>query len=382
MNLTQDKRSYACPYCGTIEPVNYQLNEDRLEDIVTDAVKDAFEESGITPGNNRRRDPNNSVLPTQMSINSSSVAKLTVTAVVFGVLFCFSMILSIATLSIGDYYLTGIFFAILSVDQLFIMTSKSISLTRLKNSKLNTYTPFAPLLTRVAIILSVVFFVLALTCIGIDEDASYSDRYSGVEAAEQDPDDPDWPTRGLATLLPVPTEGRYRYYSYSDTFNLYIENLTKKQGNAYVDRLIAAGFDVDAEDNDTSYKAYNKDEYTITCYYNEGPAQLSVTLKPPVNYEELVWPTTGLLSILPEPEKKEGIINNSSDTYVSIDLRGYSQSDMKVYFEECLKSGFDESFSGTDYCRAMNSKDNITLYITINKHGILSLSLNKMKEKY
>lgn len=66
------------------------------------------------------------------------------------------------------------------------------------------------------------------------------------------------------------------------------------------------------------------------------------------------WPTSGLATQLPKPEKNNGEINSNSDTYFSADLRKMSQSDYETYIQAVKDAKYtDFSGEGTDYFTAL-----------------------------
>ena len=88
-----------------------------------------------------------------------------------------------------------------------------------------------------------------------------------------------WPTSGVAALLPVPksTTGTIQSES-SDRFYAYIGDTPIEEYNAYVDECSEKGFSVDYEKGDTYYRADNADGYHISLNY-QGNSIMSVEIE-------------------------------------------------------------------------------------------------------
>ena len=62
---------------------------------------------------------------------------------------------------------------------------------------------------------------------------------------------------------------------------------------------------------------------------------------------EYSWPTTGIATLLPQPESVYGEINSESEDYFSIDVYGVSASEFKDYVDSCKEKGFTVDYTST-----------------------------------
>lgn len=373
MTISQDKSCYVCPYCGTKELINYEIPDEKLEGIVYDAVKDAFEDSGMST--DRTAGPSPDIRTSSLSSKAKSVLAITACSILSFITF----IISMACFSMGDYPLTGSMFLIVTLIFLYLVIAKSISYSRMKSGK--SYIPFMPVFTRIMVVAVVSLNIFAFACISIDNEITYSgSRNSGTDASEQDPDNPDWPTRGTALKLPIPKIGTYTYYSGSTFFSLEIKKITKRQANEYVDEIIALGFDMYVEELDTSYKAYDEEDYYLQTFYNDSDSSLSVYVYEPKEYITLVWPSTGILTKLPVPDKLEGIIDSSSSNFADVTIKDCTYEDMANYLSKCVEYGFKEVYSSSNSATYEND-EGYKLYVDLNTHGDLHISVSYYSSK-
>lgn len=90
--------------------------------------------------------------------------------------------------------------------------------------------------------------------------------------------------------------------------------------------------------------------------------------------EKLVWPTSGLATMIPQLEAEYGEVYETS-SYVSIDAFDVSKDNFKSYIESCKEKGFTEDYtSSSDYFSA-DTKDGYSLTISY-YDGDVSISLN------
>lgn len=125
---------------------------------------------------------------------------------------------------------------------------------------------------------------------GYQVRVSFSDYSDGNEIsiyldAPRTDGDLVWPAYGLAASLPNPnkTKGSISNDS-SDTFSAYIGEMDKAAYDAYVNKCIAAGFDVDFHKYQKSYSAENKDGLYLEVSY-EGFNTVRVYIRTPYDWE-------------------------------------------------------------------------------------------------
>ncbi len=170
----------------------------------------------------------------------------------------------------------------------------------------------------------------------------------------------------------------------SDLASIEIKKISKKEYKNYVQSCISAGFDIDLEyENwDTVYGAFNKDGYSIRIVYLESNKEMDITFEIPEtsNMKEIEWPKTGLGAMLPKPESTLGKISwDNSETFI-VHLGNTTIEKYKEYVKECENRGFTKDYSREDkYYKAKNSNDyELTLrYLGAN---VIEISLEAPEE--
>ena len=77
-----------------------------------------------------------------------------------------------------------------------------------------------------------------------------------------------WPTQGVASSFPVPesTVGKIEW-EHSDSFLIYVGEMSIEDYNTYVSKCIDAGFDINYDKGDTYYRAENAEGYNLSLKY-------------------------------------------------------------------------------------------------------------------
>lgn len=139
-----------------------------------------------------------------------------------------------------------------------------------------------------------------------------------------------------------------------------ITKISQKEFESYVQKVIDAGYDIDLEyeDWDTVYGAFNKEGYSIRISYLENSKEMSITLETPEtnNMKEIEWPSNGLGAMLPKPKSNLGKISwNNSDTFI-VHLGNTTINDFNEYVKACEAAGYTNDYSKEDkYYSAKNS---------------------------
>ena len=155
------------------------------------------------------------------------------------------------------------------------------------------------------------------------------------------PEPLDWPTSGLATLLPDPPTDKGKIISNSDDqLSADVAECSSSDFAAYVEDCKEAGFTIDAENDMGSYEAYSEEGAHLDLYYYESQEEISITLDAPIEMGTLSWPKSGAGALVPAPESAVGeITSDSSDYFVA--RVGETDSDaFQAYIDACADAGF------------------------------------------
>lgn len=94
----------------------------------------------------------------------------------------------------------------------------------------------------------------------------------GVEEGEPKPLEKfTWPTKGVGALIPAPKSNMGQInWNDSNSFNIYVGNMTVDDFNAYIEECSNIGFDVDFQRGEDYYYAENLDSINLDIWYEEN----------------------------------------------------------------------------------------------------------------
>ena len=120
----------------------------------------------------------------------------------------------------------------------------------------------------------------------------------------------EWPKSGLGSKLPKPKSNLGNIsWNNSETFIVYIGNMTIDNYSDYVEECEDKGFTVDYSKDKKYYSAENKDGYKLTVRYS-GANVIEIALKVPEDYDE------DDEDVIPEKESKTETKKENSSNMV------------------------------------------------------------------
>lgn len=138
-----------------------------------------------------------------------------------------------------------------------------------------------------------------------------------------------------------------------------IDKIEKSEYKSYInDKVIKFGYNVDLEfDNwDNVYGAYNNEGYSIRVSYLEYNKYMSITLKAPENMTNIEWPSNGLATKVPIPKSLFGRISYNNSKQFIVDIGSTTIDDYNLYVKECENLGFTVDYSKSD--KSYRAKNN------------------------
>lgn len=143
----------------------------------------------------------------------------------------------------------------------------------------------------------------------------------------------------------------------------------------YVNLCISNGFDIDANYNNYSYTAYNKDGYKIDIWKDDQ--NINVTLINKITFDESPWPRSGLGALLPEPASiKHKVINNSED-YFNAYIGECSLEDFVEYCELCIEYGFNVDYYRYEKDFYASNADDVSLSMYYEGYNTFNIYMYK-----
>lgn len=209
------------------------------------------------------------------------------------------------------------------------------------------------------LLLAIIAFVLIIPVV-IFIDKSGSSSYTEDKTVEYE-----WPTSGLATMLPQPTTKTGKIdYDYEDSFSIEIYNIPDDEYKEYVKACKERGFTVNASSTDSSYDAYDENEYDLSLSHNDG--DLWIHLSAPTEVKELSWPTMGLATLIPTPSSLKGNISYDQTDMFRAKIVDFDKDMFNAYVDECIDLGFTEDHSRTDNRYSATDANGNELQISFN----------------
>ncbi len=157
----------------------------------------------------------------------------------------------------------------------------------------------------------------------------------------------DWPTTGLATLLPNPDSSKIDVIVNSDkSLSISVDDYTSSKFEQYIEACKQKGFTVDAEKTSSGFEAYAESgEHLRLSFYTDS---MSISLDAAVALETIAWPTSGPGAALPKPASDKGSITTNSSSTFSVTVGNTSKQDFSAYADTVSAAGFNVDFSKSD----------------------------------
>lgn len=188
-----------------------------------------------------------------------------------------------------------------------------------------------------------------------------------------------WSDMVMGTMLPEPPSDKGEIHENTKE-KLWIEayKVSEKQYSDYIIACEAKGFNVDAENEDYTYEAYDKNGYKLelSCYYEE----LSVELDSPIKMGEIKWPLSKLGELLPEPKSKDGNFSYETDRGFEVYIADTSIEDYKQYVDNVQKTGFNVDYNKSEKYFYAKNADGYGVTVEYEGYNIMLIRMNSPDE--
>lgn len=188
----------------------------------------------------------------------------------------------------------------------------------------------------------------------------------------------EWSKIELRDQLPEPPSNRGTLFENSDEeFWVSLDGVSDDQYNDYLDACVDKGFTVDADKSSYSYKAYNADGYSLDMsHIGDG---LSITLKAPMNFGSITWPSSTVGNMLPAPKSTTGKFSYEHDDSFFVYVGETSKADYDRYVADCSANGFNIDYDkGDTYYRADNA-DGYHISLKYEGNNIMAVEIKASK---
>lgn len=188
----------------------------------------------------------------------------------------------------------------------------------------------------------------------------------------------EWSKIELRDQLPEPPSNRGALFENSDEeFWVSLDGVSDDQYNDYLDACVDKGFTVDADKSSYSYKAYNADGYSLDMsHIGDG---LSITLKAPMKFGSITWPSSTVGNMLPAPKSTTGKFSYEHDDSFFVYVSETSKADYDQYVADCSANGFNIDYDkGDTYYRADNA-DGYHISLKYEGNNIMAVEIKASK---
>lgn len=160
----------------------------------------------------------------------------------------------------------------------------------------------------------------------------------------------EWPQTEITKMLPVPSSNVGEIYDSSDSrLSVWIYFTPREAYNEFVQGCMDKGFTVDAEQDDTSYRAFNQEGYLLSVYIQETDYQrMSITVDEPIKTDNLNWPGSKLVKTIPVPNSMIGEVLWERNDNFSVYVCNTSREEYDSYVNSCMERGYDFDYSRSD----------------------------------
>lgn len=184
----------------------------------------------------------------------------------------------------------------------------------------------------------------------------------------------DWPSNGLATMLPEPDTDKGKVEINSDTaFSATLAKYSSSDYSSYVDACKEKGFTVDADQIGIGYAAFNEKGYKLSLTYYDRKEELTVHLEAPDEMSSITWPTSGPGSLIPAPPSTQGSIVQDSSKVYHVNVGDMDKDAFSAYATQCKEAGFDVDYSSGDTYYQANNADGAKLRVDYKGANVVSI---------
>lgn len=175
----------------------------------------------------------------------------------------------------------------------------------------------------------------------------------------------DWPSSGLATMLPKPDSGTGNVVVNSDdSFSASVDGYTQEKYDSYVAQCQEMGFSVEAENGTGTYAAYSEEGYHLSLsFFGSSDGSMNVTLDAPVEMGTISWPTAGAGSLAPAPTSTTGKIDSDSSTFFFAYVGETNEEAFAAYVDACSSAGFNVDYDRGDTWYGADNAEGVSLRV-------------------
>lgn len=174
----------------------------------------------------------------------------------------------------------------------------------------------------------------------------------------------DWPTSGLATMLPKPdSDAGSISTNDNEAFSADVDNYTQEQFDSYVAQCQEMGFTVEAMTDTDEFDAYSEDGHHLALSFSDSQESMDIDLEAPIEMGPISWPTTGAGSLVPAPTSTTGSIDSDSSGFFFAHVGETNEEAFAAYVDACSSAGFNVDYDRGDTWYSADNVDGVSLRV-------------------
>lgn len=182
----------------------------------------------------------------------------------------------------------------------------------------------------------------------------------------------EWSKIELSAQLPeMPFEKGKISTNTDEELSIKIEKVSEDDFKSYAKECLAKGYSVDAKKTQSSYEAYNSAGYHLNMYLIGD--SFSLSLKAPIKFGSIAWPTSELGFSVPEPKSSEGKFEYEYAEHFLVYVKIADKAEYEDYIDSCSAYGLDKNYDkGDTYYRA-DDENGYHISVSYEGNNIMSI---------
>ncbi|MDO5440870.1 MAG: hypothetical protein Q4F12_04965 [Erysipelotrichaceae bacterium] len=190
-----------------------------------------------------------------------------------------------------------------------------------------------------------------------------------------------WEDTELSEIISKPdTEEFDSYNNWDRQYSIDANNMTEKQFNTYIQELKDSGFNIEIDEGNNDFSAYNSDGYKIKLYYYSSNKEVSIDLYKPIEVNNITWPSSELVSKIPTPKSAVGKINSESDKRFDVYVKNENSEDYSEYVTACIDAGFNIDYERSESRFSGKNSEGDSLTVSYEGFNIMNIEIEKAEE--
>ena len=206
----------------------------------------------------------------------------------------------------------------------------------------------------------------------------YVSLFGANRNVPEDAENFSWADIVLGTVIPEPESNLGEIIgNTNESLFIYVYRTSAVEYSEYVDACKEKGFTVEADQSEISYSAYNADGYGLSLFYDESKEVMDISVDAAEQYGTLVWPESGIASMLPIPASTTGEIMRDDEQGFQAYVSNMPIDEFKAYTTECSNVGFNIDAFDSDSSYSAENSEGYKLSVAYQGNGVISISIDE-----